>query len=190
MPDSTDIDLFKEDICATLSACSERIDLLRAEMEELADSSEGTLRELDSMKNRAHTTVSQYQQCELCATGAGGGDAMLLGKQFYLFPCSHGFHGNCLLRHAPRHMEPPQLSALRKIEEQIHQLTSPTGGTASTAAVAALDGRGRAQLDALQAELDGYVGADCPLCGFATIRSLRVSLITEEDTIESKAWAL
>ena len=83
-------------------------------MEELADSAESTMKELDSMKNRAYSTVSQFQTCEYC------GDSVT-GRQFYLFPCSHGFHSNCLLKKAAQHLEPAQLSAVRGIEDMLCQ---------------------------------------------------------------------
>ena len=46
------------------------------------------------------------------------------------------------------------------------------------------------QVEALQLELDGYIAADCPLCGYVMIRSLSMPLITPEDSEEAKAWAL
>jgi hypothetical protein len=49
-------------------------------------------------------------------------------------------------------------------------------------------------VDALQAELDGYIAADCPLCGYVMIRALSLPLInlegSKEDSEEAKAWAL
>ena len=48
-------------------------------------------------------------------------------------------------------------------------------------------------MEYLQAELDGFVAADCPLCGFAMIRSLGVPLIDmtlPSDVDELKAWEL
>ena len=83
-------------------------------MEELADSAESTMKELDSMKNRAYSTVSQFQTCEYC------GDSVT-ARQFYLFPCSHGFHSKCLLKRAPQHFEPAKLSAVRGIEDMLCQ---------------------------------------------------------------------
>lgn len=39
-------------------------------------------------------------------------------------------------------------------------------------------------------ELDGYIAADCPLCGYVMIQSLSLSLITDTDAEEAKAWAI
>ena len=40
LPDNTEIDLFKDEICRTLEDCGSRIDSLKAEMTELSDSAE------------------------------------------------------------------------------------------------------------------------------------------------------
>lgn len=53
-----------------------------------------------------------------------------------------------------------------------------------------LDQRARAQQEALQLELDGYIAADCPLCGYVMIQSLSLPLVSERDAEEMKAWAI
>ena len=52
------------------------------------------------------------------------------------------------------------------------------------------DKRALAQQDCLQTELDGYIAADCPLCGFAMIKSLAVSLVSDSDFNEAKSWEI
>ncbi len=128
------------------------------------------------MKNRAYSMTSQHQRCEYCVDP-------LFGKQFYLFPCSHGFHSHCLLRRAPQHLQPSQLSAVRGIEDSLRGLSGRVKDS---------DNRARAQQEALQLELDGYIAADCPLCGFVMIRSLEVSLVAPEDGDyhDIKSWDL
>lgn len=146
-------------------------------MEELAETADSTVRELESMKNRAYSMGSHHQRCEYCPEP-------LFAKQqaFYLFPCSHGFHCQCLLRRAPQHLRPAQLSAVLGIEEALKSLAGRVKDS---------DTRARAQQEALQLELDGYIAADCPLCGFVMIQSLGQSLIGgEEDAAEAKSWEL
>jgi hypothetical protein len=49
----------------------------------------------------------------------------------------------------------------------------------------------QAQLESLLAELDGYIAADCPLCGLAMIRAVSVPLIVvEKDSQEAISWEL
>jgi hypothetical protein len=174
LPDFTEIDFFKDEICASLEGCGHRISALKTEMEELAETADSTVKELESMKNRAYCMNSQHQRCEYCVDP-------LFGKQFYLFPCSHGFHAQCLLKRAPLHLQPAQLSAVRGIEDVLKGLSGR---------VKDADNRARAQQESLQLELDGYIAADCPLCGFVMIRSLGVSLVAEEDIAEAKSWDL
>lgn len=126
------------------------------------------------MKNRAYSMTSQNQRCEYCVDP-------LFGKQFYLFPCSHGFHSQCLLRRAPQHLQPAQWTVVKGIEDALKSLAGR---------VKDADNRARAQQEALQLELDGYIAADCPLCGFVMIQSLGQSLISGEDAMEAKSWEL
>lgn len=41
-----------------------------------------------------------HQKCEYC-------DDDLIGKQFYLFPCGHGYHEDCLIKRVPEFLENP-----------------------------------------------------------------------------------
>ena len=74
---------------------------LKGQMRELAESADSTLAELEGMKSRAHSTATQQTRCEYCAEA-------LLGKAFYLFPCSHGFHCQCLVQRCSQHLSPAQ----------------------------------------------------------------------------------
>ena len=127
------------------------------------------------MKRRG-CSVSSQQRCEYCV------DA-LFSRQFYLFPCSHGFHSDCLLRrvYSHAHIDGAQLIAVRRLEEQLR---------AVVARVKDADKRAMAQQEHLQNELDGYIAADCPLCGYVMIRSLSVPLVTESDNEEAASWRL
>jgi hypothetical protein len=107
LPDFTEIDLFKEEICSTLEDFGSRIDVLKKEVSELSDSAEGIVKELDGMKRRGYNS-SVTQRCEYCPQP-------LFSRQFYLFPCSHGMHADCLLKRAVthKHLEPSQLTIVK-----------------------------------------------------------------------------
>jgi hypothetical protein len=126
------------------------------------------------MKNRAYSTVSSLQKCELCFD-------LLHRDQFYLFPCSHGFHATCLLDHAPKALTPSQLQALRTLLDSLRAVALRAKES---------DSRARAALESLQAEIDGLVAADCPLCGYAMINSISCSLIPAEEVKEAETWRL
>eukprot|EP01037_Dinobryon_pediforme_P032678 gene32678-37738_t len=147
---------------STAMAALERTEGLRAEvlamredMMRLAESVDHTVQELEAMKNRCYTLSSNYHRCETCHD-------LLLGKQFYLFPCSHGFHCDCLIQQAPRILSPAQYQAFAVLADAMKTLTSGRGKE--------FDHRTRMQVENIQAEMDNYVAADCPLCGYAMIQ--------------------
>eukprot|EP00605_Chrysophyceae_sp_TOSAG23-4_P000496 GSChrysophyteH1.ASY1.ANO1.556.1 assembled CDS len=173
LPDFTEIDLFKEDICSTLEDCSARIEHLQTEMQELSESAESISNELESMKKRGYS-VSSLQRCEYCAQA-------LFSRQFYLFPCSHGFHNDCLTTKVftDKHLDSAQLEAVAVLESQIRNLAGRSKD----------DKRAMSQMEYLQIELDGYVAADCPLCGYVMIQSLSMPLVPD-DQPDADPWRL
>ncbi len=174
LPDFTEIELLKEDICGTLEECGRRIDHLKSEMEELSESAEGINTELEAIKKRGYS-VSSLQHCEYCRSA-------LFNRQFYLFPCSHGFHQDCMLKrvYTHKHLDDKQLEAVTILNDQIRSISRRAKD----------DKRAMAQQEYLQNELDGYIAADCPLCGYVMIRSLSMPLISSDDALEAKSWEL
>jgi hypothetical protein len=63
--------------------------------------------------------VQAHQRCEYCKE-------LLFARPFYLFPCVHGFHTDCLLErvYSHHHLEPSQLKELEKIEEEMQTIRS------------------------------------------------------------------
>jgi hypothetical protein len=105
LPDFTEIDMFKEEICHTLEDCGSRIDHLKLEMSELAESAESITTELEGMKRRGYY-LSSKQRCEYCSES-------IFSKQFYIFPCSHGFHSSCILKRVHLHVDSEELAHIK-----------------------------------------------------------------------------
>eukprot|EP00611_Tribonema_gayanum_P032035 TRINITY_DN941_c0_g1_i4.p3 TRINITY_DN941_c0_g1~~TRINITY_DN941_c0_g1_i4.p3 ORF type:complete len:253 (+),score=135.17 TRINITY_DN941_c0_g1_i4:362-1120(+) len=175
-PDFAVIDAFKADICASLEAYNARIGRLRAEMGEYTAAAEATQAEAAALRAR-ELYVGSAQPCELC-----GGPA--LARALYLFPCAHAFHCDCLRDHALReYLTPQQRSAVGALVQRIAAAEPITGA-------AALPKRAALQLAALRSELDGYVAAECALCGEAMIDSVDKPLVEDGRGVEAAAWAL
>lgn len=118
------------------------------------------------------------QRCEYCESPA-------FARPFYLFPCAHAFHCDCVMLrvHAdPTLLDAAQRATVSKVEDQIASLRSKLSQDT--------DKRAQIQLEYLQSELDGFVGADCPLCGFAMVRSIGQSLLSSETDEEVTSWML
>jgi vacuolar protein sorting-associated protein 18 len=171
-PDFAVIDSFKADICSTLEAYNARIEQLRAEMQEYTESAEATQAEIIALKNRS-LYVSSSQLCELC-------DAPALTQEFYLFPCGHAFHSQCLSAHMQQHLNSGQRSEVTRLREQI----------AAAESSAVMTKRAALQLKAMRSELDGFVAAECVLCGELMVQSIDKPLVHSDDAEEAKQWDL
>ena len=88
-PDFVVIDRFKDKIVESLEDYNARIDELKEEMDHYTSSAEQVRVEIRGLKTR-HGELRGDQVCELC-------DQAILSRVFYLFPCSHAFHADCLV---------------------------------------------------------------------------------------------
>jgi hypothetical protein len=89
-PDFVVIDDFKEEICAALEEYSARIDGLREEMDESAATATHVKQDILALGQR-YAIVEPGERCYVCALP-------LLAKQFFVFPCQHAFHSECLAK--------------------------------------------------------------------------------------------
>jgi len=88
-PDFVVIDDFKEEIAHALEGYSAKIDSLKAEMDEATKTAEVIKQDILSLKNR-FITIDANELCSRCRK-------LLLTRQFYVFPCHHTFHADCLI---------------------------------------------------------------------------------------------
>ena len=79
---------------------------LRSEMHELAESTESIVSELEVMKKRGYG-FSAAQRCEYCRNA-------IFSRPFYVFPCSHGYHCDCIMKRLPEHLDHTQVSPKEK----------------------------------------------------------------------------
>ena len=89
-PDFVVIDKFKDRVVESLEDYNARIVELKSEMMQYTSSAEKIRSEIQALKCR-RGEIRGDQVCELC-------DQAILSRVFYLFPCSHAFHADCLTR--------------------------------------------------------------------------------------------
>jgi vacuolar protein sorting-associated protein 18 len=87
-PDFTYINDFKDEICLALEDYNRRIEQLRREMDEARKSADLIRLDIGNLRNRC-AIVDEEQKCDQCSYP-------LLSRPFYVFPCQHGFHSDCL----------------------------------------------------------------------------------------------
>ena len=201
----TDISILKDDICNILQDNGAKIERVKSEIADLSTSADSIVKELEVMKSKG-INLSLLQCCEFCSS------TPLFNKPFYLFPCGHGYHIDCMVHLyigekqknskmvssaqesmsdaiRNRVLRPAQLATITNLSEQIASLSSRINRDSAVQQ----EKRVAQQVDMLQAELDAIIASDCPLCGDLMIKLIGVSLTTvntPRDLVDSKSWQL
>ncbi|KAI2612534.1 Pep3/Vps18/deep orange family-domain-containing protein [Hypoxylon fragiforme] len=158
-PDFVVIDDFKEEICNALEDYSRNIDTLKKEMDESSQTAANIKMDIASLDHR-YAIVEPGEKCYVCALP-------LLSRQFFVFPCQHAFHSDCLGRKV---LEQAGVAKSRRIKEcQIQISKGLVNG---------------AKKEAMVAELDALVASACDYA----IKRIDEPFITAED--DKGEWAL
>ena len=88
-PDFVVIDDFKEEICTALEGYSAHTDSLKEEMDEATKNADAIKQDIAALQKR-FITIDSGEKCSVCGY-------TLLSRQFYVFPCHHCFHADCLI---------------------------------------------------------------------------------------------
>ncbi|KAJ7706319.1 Pep3/Vps18/deep orange family-domain-containing protein [Mycena rosella] len=115
-PDFVVIDDFKEEITNALEGYSNQINGLKSKMDEATRTADSIKQDITALRNR-FVTVDAGEQCSVCTH-------LLLTRQFYVFPCRHTFHADCLIGLAKEYL--PQ-HALRRILALQNELVKGAG---------------------------------------------------------------
>ncbi|KAF9575733.1 hypothetical protein EC968_001923 [Mortierella alpina] len=110
-PDFVLIDDFKEEICKALEEYNVHIEELKTEMDEATRSAENIRIDVRELRSR-FAVVASTERCTAC-------DFPLLTRQFYIFPCQHTFHADCLIKKLTPFLSAWQLKRLHELQEQI-----------------------------------------------------------------------
>ncbi|KAI9862891.1 MAG: hypothetical protein M1813_004063 [Trichoglossum hirsutum] len=128
-PDFVIIDDFKEEICAALEDYSRHIDTLKKEMDESATTASNIRADIAAL-DRRYAIVEPGERCYVCLYP-------LLSRQFFVFPCQHAFHSDCL---SGKVLAQAGVARSRKIKElQMEVGKGVTAGRLREKAIAELD---------------------------------------------------
>uniref|UniRef100_A0AAV1V4J9 Pep3/Vps18 beta-propeller domain-containing protein n=2 Tax=Peronospora matthiolae TaxID=2874970 RepID=A0AAV1V4J9_9STRA len=115
-PDFVLINDFKKEICESLEVYNDRIEQLKEEMQDYTQSAELIRADMQQLRKRC-AVVSGNQRCEL--TGQN-----ILGKEFYLFPCSHAFHAGALRQEMQKHLNSFQRQTVKQLVQKLNELST------------------------------------------------------------------
>ncbi|KAJ8923177.1 hypothetical protein NQ315_001731 [Exocentrus adspersus] len=157
--DFVTIDHFKDAICDSLKEYNEHIQNLKDEMEEATKSAEQVREEIQSFRNH-YTLINSSDSCEVC-------NVTLMIRPFYIFPCHHKFHTDCLVSELGPSLGPAKRNRLVDLERQLRILNSQVNvdniSTGST---------GMSAKEIVKSEIDNIVASECLYCGENMIRNI------------------
>ncbi|XP_063904510.1 vacuolar protein sorting-associated protein 18 homolog isoform X2 [Zophobas morio] len=173
--DFVTIDHFKEAICNSLKEYNQHIQDLKDEMEEATKSAHLVREDIQSFRNR-FTCISSDKICEIC-------NITLMIKPFYMFPCQHRFHTECLMSELQPLLGPAKKNKLADLERQLKILNTQTNvDNVST-------GSGMSAREIVKSEIDNIVASECLFCGENMIRNIDKPFIEDDDYDKiAKEW--
>lgn len=130
-PDFVVIDDFKDEIANALESYSAQIEALKNEMDDAMRSAESMKEYIVGLRNR-FITVDAGERCSVCSIP-------ILTRQFYVFPCHHAFHADCLVGLVSDSF----LSADRTTRHFLYYLDKGISARARSPTVARSSGRNR-----------------------------------------------
>ena len=171
-PDFVTIDKFKDAICTSLQEYSRHIDSLKAEMDEATDSAREIRAEIHAFRHRS-VVVRSHDKCAACGYP-------LMMRAFYLFPCAHKFHADCLVAEVLPHLPASVRAQATELQRRIAAQSVDLHGEPSPGHTAGGTGLLHAAHDEKE-QLDGLVASECVYCGDVMIRMVDKPFISDDD---------
>ncbi|CAO1390724.1 unnamed protein product [Diamesa serratosioi] len=155
------IDHFKSAICDSLKDYNQKIQEQRKEMEDSAEAADNVRKSLQTFRNRS-VTISAQDKCSLCGY-------YLLMKPFFLFPCSHKFHADCLEKNLIQLLTPEEGKKLLMLKQKLAILNTQVELSNNQNNVIPLQQTTR---DQLKLDIENILAAECTFCGTLMIQQL------------------
>ena len=162
-PDFVVIDDFKDEICEALEEYSRHIDSLKQEMDISQHTAEQIKAEIAALDHR-YAIVEAGERCWICTLP-------VLSRQFFVFPCQHAFHSDCLGKRVLESAGSSKRKRIKDLQTEVNQGLNIG-----------------VQRQKLVAELDGLVAEQCVLCGDLGIKQIDEPFIHDGDDVN--AWAI
>jgi len=168
-PDFVLIDDFKEAICNSLQEYNKHIEELQIDMDEATKSADIVRQDIQQLRNK-YGIVGANQKCDLCGY-------LALTRQFYLFPCNHVFHADCLTKETMQYLNILQKQQVQDLQFKIQQeAATARKESASTDELNVIV----PQFEQLKQKLDEIIAAECIYCGEAIIKTIDQPFPIEE----------
>ncbi|XP_022705297.1 vacuolar protein sorting-associated protein 18 homolog [Varroa jacobsoni] len=175
-PEFVCIDHFKEAICNSLQSYKGQISTLRDSMTDSTNATDQIRTEIVEVRNRCYV-VDCGHQCDACGFA-------LLSQAFFVFPCLHRFHAQCLEEAIKEMPLPPNFQSQNSNALESYRDTAPGGSqrgkTTDTAS------RGSSQgppvgATATKTSIEDLCAQECLYCGELIAESTSVPFFSPEE---------
>lgn len=112
-PDFVVIDDFRDEICQALEDYSHSIESLKKEMDESSLTASNIKLDIAALDQR-YALVEPGEKCYVCSLP-------LLSRQFFVFPCQHSFHSDCMGKKVLEQAGVSKSSRIKDLQLQIHK---------------------------------------------------------------------
>lgn len=181
-PDFITIDHFKDAICSSLEEYNRHIESLKEEMKSATESASEIREEIKEFRNK-FTIVKTTDKCIVCSYA-------ILTRAFYVFPCGHMFHSDCLISEVMPHLSSTTQNRIEDVQKQLsvyqNQQNKPVNDLLSSNlnSIAATNAK-----EKLLNQLDDIVASECLYCGSIMIDSIDEPFASHDNaTLAMDGW--
>lgn len=172
-PDFVTIDHFKDAIVSSLQEYNHNIDRLKDEMDEATGSAEEIRKEIQGFRNK-YAQVKAQDKCSKCGFP-------LMTRAFYLFPCQHKFHSDCLIEEILPNLTGKIGARVKELQKKLAERED-----SRQSVIGKQDPTAMSSKLSLKAELDDQVASECIYCGIYMICSIDKPFL--DDTEDDQGW--
>ncbi|BBH00075.1 zinc ion-binding protein [Prunus dulcis] len=189
-PDFALIDDFKEAICSSLEDYNNQIELLKQEMNDATHGADNIRNDISALAQR-YAVIDRDEECGFVSEYQLARGYTSVGQMapFYVFPCGHAFHAECLIAHVTRSTNESQAEYILDLQKQLTLLDGEarkdTNGSLTEETITSM-----APVDKLRSQLDDAVASECPFCGDLMIREISLPFILPEEQQQNNSWEI
>lgn len=197
-PDFALIDDFKEAICSSLEDYNKQIELLKQEMNDATHGADNIRNDISALAQR-YAVIDRDEECGACRRKiltvgreyqmARGYTSIGPMAPFYVFPCGHAFHAQCLIAHVTRCTNEAQAEYILDLQKQLTLLggeaRKDSNGTLTEESITSMT-----PVDKLRSQLDDAIANECPFCGDLMIREISLPFILLEEAQQVTSWEI
>lgn len=171
-PEFVTIDQFKDSIRTSLAAYTDKINSLKENIDQAANSAKLIRQEIQSIRQKS-CSVNTNDTCAKCKF-------RLMTRRFYVFPCKHKFHSDCLHKLSLPYLIPSKQKRIEEIQKLLHDIQTVPANTGISGALShftkskthQIQSYSNEEIWSLKVELDELLANECPWCGEKILHSI------------------